>query len=281
MMRSRFLLPHLAVLSGLLLAFALTASAQNGQNQNLQVQGKVVRTASDQFVLVGPDQKEVTLFVNPQTRYLLNNKAVAYSDLRNGMNVTAVYTRQGDRFIANNVTFVPQSAPPQPALPPAPPQPGTPPPQPQQPQGTLIEGKIVSIDPDHFALRPGSGGDMVLYVDPKTTFTINNKAAQFKDLHIDNIVAVYFDVRGQRNVARQVVALTAVEGQVVRVVGNDQVILRTPENKEMTFYVTPQTAYQLTPQGGQFTDLTPGSNLGVYYNPIGPRFTAHRFFRRR
>jgi hypothetical protein len=71
-----------------------------------------------------------------------------------------------------------------------------------------------------------------------------------------------------------------VQGTVVRVVGQDQVVLRTADGKEVIVYVTPQTAYQFTEQGGAFTDLRPGVDIGVNYDTRDRRFMARRIYRR-
>ena len=68
---------------------------------------------------------------------------------------------------------------------------------------------------------------------------------------------------------------------MLRVVGKDQVIVRTPEKKEVIIYVTPETRYMLTPQGGAFTDLQPGAPVNVYYNVRDRRNLASRIFTRR
>src|SRR5690349_5069685 len=53
---------------------------------------------------------------------------------------------------------------------------------------------------------------------------------------------------------------TNIRGRIVRVQGTDQFVVRTPENKEMTFYVNPDTRYMMNNQAAKFTDLRVGAN---------------------
>jgi hypothetical protein len=168
------------------------------QVQAEQIQGQIIRTSPDRFVVKTRDNREVTFFHNPDTRYLLNSKVVPYSDLRVGSNITAAYTMEGDRYIANNVTLVPVTT-----------------------QGTVLAP---------VPAPPAEG--------------------------------------------------TLVEGQVIRVAGQDQVILRTPAGKEVIVYVSPQTVYQINGEAGAFTDLRPGVDIGVNYDVRDRRFMARRIFRR-
>jgi hypothetical protein len=73
---------------------------------------------------------------------------------------------------------------------------------------------------------------------------------------------------------------TLVTGRVMRVVATDQVIVQTTDGREVPVYVTPQTVYQLAPQGGAFVDLRPGVDVGVYYDVRDNRFLARRIARR-
>jgi len=156
--------------------------------------GRIVRTGNGQFVVQTRDNRQVTVYTNPQTRYLQGNQAVQFNTLRTGSNVNFGYVMDGDRYIANNVTLVAADQ----AVEEVPAQPA---------QGTVVEGKIV------------------------------------------------------------------------RVIGQDQVVIRTSDGKEVIVYVTPQTTYQLgTPQAATFTDLRVGTPIGVNYDARDNRFMARRFF---
>jgi len=145
---------------------------------------------------------------------------------------------------------------------------------------TVVEGKIVRVvDKDQIIVRNVQDKEVTVYVTPQTTYQITEKGGAFTDLRPDTNVAVYYDSRDNRYIATRVVGLQMAEGEIVRVVGKDQVIIRTPEKKEITVYVSPQTIYELRPQGGGvITDLQPGSNVNVYYNIQDRQPRAFRIF---
>ena len=152
----------------------------------------------------------------------------------------------------------------------------------QQPQRvTVVEGKIVRTDKDMVVIKDVNNKEVTVYTTPQTTYQITEKGGAFTDLRPDTMIAIYYDNRDNRMMATRVVGLQMAEGEIVRVVGKDQVIIRTPDKKEITVYVSPQTIYQLNQQGtGAFTDLTPGSNVNLYYNTQDRQMRAFRFFRR-
>jgi hypothetical protein len=152
----------------------------------------------------------------------------------------------------------------------------------QQPQrGTVVEGKVVRADKDTVVIKDSNNKEVTIYTTPQTAYQLTEKGGTFSDLRPDTTVGVYYDTRDNRMMASRIVGLQMAEGEVVRVVGKDQVIIRTPDKKEITVYVSPQTVYQLNQQGtGAFTDLTPGSNINLYYNTQDRQMRAFRFFRR-
>jgi len=242
--------------------FAPWATAQQG----LQIQGRIVRTAPDQFVVETRDNKQVTFYTNPQTKYLRNNKAVQYSDLRVGANITAGYVTEADRYIVNTVTVA------QPAT--ATQIEGAP-----AARANVVEGEVVRVEgKDRIVIRTADGKETIVYVSPETRYQLNAQGGQFSDLKTGATIGVDYDVRDQRYTARQVTGVTRLEGQVVRVIGQNQVVIRTSDGKEVTVYVSPETRYQLTTQGGQFTDVRPGTDIGVYYDVRDQRPMARRLF---
>ncbi len=155
--------------------------------------GEVVRLADDQFVVRTRDGREVTVYTGKSTRYLRDDRPVRYADVRIGSEVRFGYLRDGDRYVAEDVTLLPA----RPARP---------------PDAPVDEG-------------------------------------------------------------------TTVEGQIVRIVGKDQVVIRTSDGKEVIVNVGPQTVYQLnTPQPATITDLRAGTPIGVQYEMRDSRPTARRFF---
>jgi len=65
---------------------------------------------------------------------------------------------------------------------------------------------------------------------------------------------------------------TTISGEIVRMVGQDQVILRTPAGQETTVYVNPQTTFQLDNRAAAFSDLRAGNNISVQYDVRDNRF---------
>jgi len=166
---------------------AATQTNTNGQ----QLQGQIVQTANDHFIVRTQDGRQVTVYTNPQTRYLQGNNPVQYSNLQAGANISTLYGTQGGRYYANTVTLVPAG-------------------------GTTTQ------------VAPAQG--------------------------------------------------TVLQGQVVRVIGTDQVLIRTNDGREIPVYVTPQTTYTFNDQPGQFTNLQPGTPIGVNYNVTDQRHMASRIF---
>lgn len=71
-----------------------------------QLEGRILRTVgTDQFIILTRDNREVTVFTNPETRFLMDGRAVGFTDLQVNRNVTFGYTMQGGRHIANTITI--------------------------------------------------------------------------------------------------------------------------------------------------------------------------------
>jgi len=175
-------------------AFTLSSSAQApqpvpAQPRTVEVQGKIIRTGTDQFIVQTRDNKQVTLFVNPRTKYLMKDKAVLFTDLRVGVPVTVSYITEGDRFIGNTVNIVEENV--QPAVP---------------VEGTVLEGEVVRvIGQDQVVVRTAGNKEVIVFVDPKTTYLFDNKPGQFVDLRPGAGITINYDVRDQKNFARRIV----------------------------------------------------------------------------
>lgn len=78
------------------------------QPKDQVIEGKILRTVGqDQFVIQTQDNREVTVYTNPQTRYTLNNNAAAFTDLRAGNSVNVNYRLDGTRYMGNTITIRP------------------------------------------------------------------------------------------------------------------------------------------------------------------------------
>jgi hypothetical protein len=267
----------LSTLAALVVAGPLVVSAQERPAQDtatVTVRGKIVRLeGTDRFVIRTSDNKDVTLYASPTTRYTIEGKAGRYSDLRVGTEITGVYIPRNERFMVTTVTVGAVAAPPPQAAPPA----ATPPPQ-QAGNGTLIRAKLLRVQgKDQIIVRTDAGKEYTLYVGPTARFVINGKAGQLVDLRPGADVAVIFTERDNRQWIETVTVgdVTAVEpigegttvsGTVLRVVGEDQVVVRTTDNKEVVVYVVPQTKYIVDEQPARFTDFRTGSDVRIVYD---------------
>jgi len=150
-----------------------------------------------------------------------------------------------------------------------------PPAQPNvQAQGTLIEGKVIKmVGQDQVMIRTADGKDVLVNVTPQTKYMLTAKGGAFTDLKPDAVIGVQYTPQNELNTATQIVVLQQVEGQIVRVVGKDQIVIRTADGKEVTVYVSPETRYQLaatTPPPAipvavpTLTTLQPGWPIAVY-----------------
>lgn len=256
-------------------------NANNNQNPNInnrtpgatfqgtgeQIRGQVTRSENGQVTIRTPDNRDVTLWTDPQTRYQMNNQAARFNDLRVGANVNAWYSKAGDRFNTNAISVLGANA-----------QVGV---NAQNVQGTgqQIQGTILRRDNDRFVVRTQDNREVTLITNPQTRFLANNQAMQFNDLRVGGPVTAWYTQDGNNytvntvtwaNAAGQPVqanpgAGTFYEGEIVRVVGSDQVVVRTADNQEVTVYVHPQTTYRFNDQAGRFTDLRPGGRIRVDY----------------
>src|SRR4029434_3826776 len=60
---------------------------------------------------------------------------------------------------------------------------------------------------------------------------------------------------------------TEVQGTLVRLVGTNQVIIRTKDNKEVTIDLVPQTVYTFdNDQPGRLVDVQLGQDMRIQYN---------------
>ena len=171
------------------------AEASPVQGTGTQIRGQVIRAGNGEFVVRGSDNKEMTFRTNPQSRYFAAGKTGRFEDIRVGSNINAWYgPAENNQYYANTVEVIPADA----------------------------------------ATTQAPAGNSTFY-----------------------------------------------EGQVVRVVGNDQVVLRTADGKEVIVFVNPQTTYQLNDQAATFNQFQPGVPIRVEYSLQNDRPIANRILGRR
>lgn len=71
------------------------------------LEGRILSTGQDQFVIETRDNRQVTVHTDPQTRYLLNNNPALFNDIRVGNNVRVDYRMNGNRYMGSSITIRP------------------------------------------------------------------------------------------------------------------------------------------------------------------------------
>jgi hypothetical protein len=154
-------------------------------------------------------------------------------------------------------------------------------------QTQRLSGKIVSADNGAVVIRTDAGKEVTLNSAAQTRFLIDGRPARFADFRVGSTInAAYFMDRDQMVLDTLVIGDlpaapaptapvapqgTLVQGTVVRVMGNDQIVIKTADGKEIIVQVSPQTKYQLTTQGGAFADVTANMPVQVWYDVIDRR----------
>jgi len=162
-----------------------------------ELRGKVLRTSDDRFIVSTPDGKEVTLYTGPKTRYLRGDTVIKYSEVRTGVPITIGYSTEGDRYIANTVTLAGDDVPGKTTTTTT-----------TTTDGTVVEGTVVRVvGQDQVIMRTADGKEVIVYVNPQTTYTFNNAAGGFTDIRTGVPLKVTYNVRDQRNVARSIIGV--------------------------------------------------------------------------
>lgn len=243
------------------------------------LQGKVVRVTADgdSFVVQTPAGKEITLHAGAQTRYTLNDRPVQSYDVRPGTNVAAVYDVRDGQFFARTVALanppvVTPAVPvvPAPAVIAAPREVVVQEAMPAVPADAnrvaRVHGRIVGLheNPNYLILRTADGREVNLYLDGRQEVTATYATQNGKAVVTTLAAPVILDNRPVAP-APAAAAVTTVEGTVIRVVGpQNQLVVRTPDGREMTVYADPQTVYQLDGVT-RITDLQAGTPIVVQY----------------
>ena len=164
---------------------ALSPASAQVKAQTRQVQGNIVRMDAGQLVVKTSANEQLTVHVRPQTRFMLKDKLVKVTDLRIGASVTVNAILEGDRHFADSVVIVDE---------------------PLLGQDTLVEGEIVRvIGQDQVLVRTPERKEVIVFVNPQTTFLLENRAGRFVDLRVGAPVRVNVNVHEGRHTARHIV----------------------------------------------------------------------------
>jgi len=258
-----------------------------GQNTNRanQVTGRITSTANDHFVVRTQDNRDVTFYTNDRSRYLRNNSAAKYSDLSVGNWISTGYTTQGDRWYVDSLNLLP----------------GAPTattsnlgPQTTVEQGAAsIEGTIVSVNANQVVVRTRDNKELSFMTGPQSRILMNNQPVAFTNLRQGANVSISYITQGNNYMISQMTVqpvqqvqgvepagqATVLTGSVVRVIGNDQVVVRTSDGKEVIVHTMPQTTYTYEDRPVQFQEvIRPGSDLRIQYDTRDNRNVARSIF---
>jgi len=140
---------------------------------------------------------------------------------------------------------------------------------------TRVTGRWVKVQgTDQFYIQTADNKEVPFYTGTTTRYVIDRRPVQIADFKAGNEVTVVYVNEGERSVVRQVYSgpdpdekpATFYEGKVMKVVGQDRVVLRTADDKEVTVYVQPKTEYTFNDKPGSFADLLPGATVHVDYD---------------
>jgi len=277
------LIPTLAA-AGVFLA-ASTAFSQGqdpktnpNPNQTTTVttlRGKVVRVeGQDRIVVKTSDNRDVILMANPTTRYVINGKTGRFADLRTGVDFRATYNLQNNQYIVSSIQagegFDVDT------------QPGI--------NERKFRGRVVKVDAatNQIVAKSQDGKEVTLYVQKTGRFMRNGQAVRMTDIQVGTVIEAQYLERDNHWWVDEVILVTdvtdpaaqgtQVQGTVVRVVGTNQVIVRTNDNKEVTIELVPQTVYTFDNQPGQLRDIQAGQDIRIQYDVRDRRSIASRIF---
>lgn len=286
----RLFIPALGVALAVVLSVPATGRSQFPEPRAVKettLRGKVVRVAvnSDSFVVQTPDGREVTLHPGPRTHYVLDGREVQSYDVKPGASVTAVFDSRDGRNVPRTVavTPVPPAVAPVVVAPaPAPvvvqerlvpaERPVAPAPPAVPVDANRLErlhGRIVGFhqNPSYLILRTADGHEMNLYLDNRQEVTATVVTRDGRPM-ISTLTAPLVVDERPRGVepAPAAAGPLSVEGTIVRVVGpQNQIVVRTADGREMTFYADPQTVYRLGNGVTQIGELPQGAPVTVQY----------------
>src|SRR5207244_2973144 len=97
------------------------------------------------------DKKEVILRTNPRTKFLIENRAARFTDLREGVEIDAVYDVAEEQNFTSSVTIGATAAP---------------------AEEDVVEGTVVRvIEPDNqLVIRTVKGKEVIVFTETRTKF---------------------------------------------------------------------------------------------------------------
>jgi len=258
-----------AAIAGVWSLASVAAHAQNtnppqqpGANAGRNLRARITKMeGNDRIIVRTQDNRDVILMVNPNTRYIVNGQPSRFADLRADQDINTVYTMDGDRYIVSQVQIGGGDA-----VTPADNNPAA------NANERVFRGKVVrSFANNQFTARSADGKEVTFWTQPKQQLVINGKFNRLQDIPVGSEVQVNYAERDNHWYVEQITVdptdanqdANTVQGTVVRIVGKDQVVVKTADGKEVTVYVAPQTTYRIDDQPAQMTDFQAGQNVRV------------------
>jgi hypothetical protein len=169
------------------------AQAAPVQGTGTQIRGEVIRSGGGEFIVRGADKKEMVFRTNPETRYFTNNKASRFDDIRVGTTINAWYgPPQNDQYYANTVHVLPADG----ATTQVP-----------AANNTFYEGQVVRVvGNDQVVLRTADGKEVTVFVNPQTTYQINDQPAAFNQFQVGLPIRVEYSIQNDRPIARGIIS---------------------------------------------------------------------------
>jgi hypothetical protein len=191
--QSQWCIAALAVLA--FAVFTVPARAQRRgppRPMGMGMHGQIIRIrAPNQFIMRTPDNRQMILHTDAQTRFLLNERAARFSDLRRRSNVAVRFNRVGGRNLARSVTINPSLGPVLGA--------GV-----QRLEGTIV--RVRDLD-DLMLVRTAAGREVLLDIASRANLTINNQPALLRQFQPGMPVQIQFAVQDGKKMAQSVVVM--------------------------------------------------------------------------
>ncbi len=259
---------HLALMAAAaLLTASLVSTAEGQARRGTRVRGRVVRVlAPNQFVVRTADNRDLALVTNPQTSYSHGNRVVGFADLRPGADLDLVYDVSGQQNLVNSITWVDAGTTTTTTTPPPPP------PMPAGGAGSPLLGRITQAhaNPNHIVLTTPDNKELVFYLDNRefdVRYEVRNGKKVIVSLTTAGTVApMPPPAPATTETTVQTSQPAVLQGSLVRLVGTDQLVLRTPAGEEVTVYGQPVTTYTIDNRPARFADFQPGMQVRVNYD---------------
>jgi len=241
--------------------------------------GKIltVNAAGNELVVQAPNGDRVTFYAQKNAQFTRNGRPVSFGDLIVGTPIEADFVMRDGKRVVSTVAIVTEP----PVIP-----------------GAILagkfRGKIVAVNGagNQFVVRTPDDNLVTIHVQKTARFLRDGQAVRVVDVAIGAVIETDFVERDGRRWVEEVIIVpdnaglptppvadaNEVQGVVVRVVGQNQVIIRTNDNKEVTVELAPQTVYTFNNQPVQLSDIQAGQDLRIVYDTRDRRSIASRIF---